>query len=492
MQLPLAQLHRRFSPAERYRSFEPQNYSLLPTRFTALDSGRHVLTNLVGEHLVASRDLVARLVRHQLTPDDPEYDELKSRHFLVDGESSVALDLLAVKYRTKQSALAEFTSLFMFVATLRCDHSCPYCQVSRQSADRARYDMSEENASRAIDFMFRTPSPSIKVEFQGGESLLNFALVRYIVEEVERRNVAAEKDVAFVIATNLALLADEHLDFCKAHGICISTSLDGPASLHDANRPRPGRDSHARAVDGIERARQALGHDRVSALMTTTRGSLTMPREIVEEYARLGFRSIFLRSISPYGFAVRTGWADDYCIADWLEFYKAGLKRVIELNREGVPMREELAAILLTKILTPWPNRYVDLQSPAGIAIAGIVFNYDGGIYASDEARMLAEMGDQTFRLGHLNESSYEDVMRSPALLHALTSTMAEGVPMCSDCAYQPYCGSDPVFHHATQGDMVGFKPLSAFCRKNMGVIGHLIGLLEDDPETADVLRSWL
>jgi hypothetical protein len=55
-----------------------------------------------------------------------------------------------------------------------------------------------------------------------------------------------------------------------------------------------------------------------------------------------------------------------------------------------------------------------------------------------------------------------------------------------------PFCGSDPVFHHRTQGDMVGHRPTSAFCRRNMEIMRHLIRLLEDEPETAAILRSWI
>jgi sulfatase maturation enzyme AslB (radical SAM superfamily) len=43
----------------------------------------------------------------------------------------------------------------------------------------------------------------------------------------------------FVIASNLALLTEEHLAFCKAQGVLLSTSLDGPADLHNKNRPDP-------------------------------------------------------------------------------------------------------------------------------------------------------------------------------------------------------------------------------------------------------------
>jgi Radical SAM superfamily/4Fe-4S single cluster domain len=124
--------------------------------------------------------------------------------------------------------------------TLRCEHSCPYCQVSRQSADRARFDMSEETAMRAVDVALSAPSPSIKVEFQGGEPLLNFELVQKIVTAVQDRAPARGKNVEFVIATNLALLTDEVLSFCRDNGVLLSTSFDGPADLHNRNRPRPG------------------------------------------------------------------------------------------------------------------------------------------------------------------------------------------------------------------------------------------------------------
>ncbi|MDB5334944.1 MAG: hypothetical protein JWN70_563, partial [Planctomycetaceae bacterium] len=444
------------------------------------------------EHYVLRRPVLQQLIRHELATESPVYDELKSRHFLLDADSRVALDLLAVKYRTKQQLLSHFTALFMFVVSLRCDHSCPYCQVSRQSADRHAFDMSTEHADCAIEFMFQSPAPTIKVEFQGGEPLLNFSLIQHIVLQTKARNQTAGRQIEFVIATNLVFLTEEVLSFCEEHGVCFSTSLDGPRELHNRNRPRPGGDSYELATAGIRRIRDRLGHDRVAALMTTTEDSLQQPREIIDEYVRQGFDSVFLRSVSPYGFAVKTGHADRYGVESWLEFYRTALAYIIDLNYSGCPFREEYTSLLLRKILTPFPTGYVDLQSPAGIGISCLVFNYDGGIYASDEARMLAEMGDQTFRLGHLLKNSYEEVMLSPLLIETLEQTMTEGMPMCSDCGFQPYCGSDPVHHHATQGDVVGFKPTSSFCGKNMGVLRHVFQLLEDNPRAADVLTSWI
>jgi len=474
-----------FAPPEK-------SYRLLPLRFERLDEKRVVLTNLVGEFLVMDRAALSAFVDRQLPRDSEQYLALKGRHFLTDEASNVALDLLALKARTRAEPVAQFTGLHMFVVSLRCDHSCGYCQVSRQTADKTAFDMSEAHAEKALEFVFQSPSPSLKIEFQGGEPLLNFSLIRHVVLAAEERNRSERRNLQFVIASNLSPLTDEILQFAGEHDIYFSTSLDGPADLHNKNRPRPGRNSHELALAGIDRVRRAIGFDRVSALMTTTPESLMRGREIVDEYARQGFRSIFLRPISPYGFAVKTRLVRGYSADDWLRFYKDTLEYILELNRSGLDFREDFAGIVLRKMLTPYGTGYVDLQSPAGLGISAVVYNYDGAIYASDEARMLAEMGETRFKLGHLDLDSYEQVFTSDALLEPLAESVLESAPMCSDCAFLPYCGSDPVYHWAMQRDLVGHKARSAFCHRNMGTFKHLIGLLEDDAGASAILRRWV
>jgi His-Xaa-Ser system radical SAM maturase HxsB len=351
--------------------------------------------------------------------------------------------------------------------------------------------MSQETAALALNMAFRTPSPRLKIEFQGGEPLLNFELIRSIVRQAERLNQDYGKDLSFVIATNLALLTDEILDFCGLHDIYISTSLDGPRDLHNKNRPRPGGDSWERTVKGIQRVREVLGEHRVSALMTTTLTSLDRVREIVDCYVEQGLNEIFLRPLSPYGFAVKTKAYSSYDARRWVNFYAEGLDYVLELNARGVDLIERFAAIVLKKMFTNEDPGYVDLTTPAGIGIGAIVYNYDGDIYASDEGRMLAEMGDKTFRLGKLGTDTYADVMLSDALLNPLEASFAPSAPMCNDCAFEPYCGSDPVFHYATTGDFVGRKPLSDFCRRNMAVFNLLLDRFESDGDARAVFLEW-
>src|SRR5262249_15564589 len=332
----------------------------------------------------------------------------------------------------------------------------------------------------------------VKSEVEGGEVGVRWRVRRLIVEEAELLNGHYGKQLSFVIATNLALLDDEVLRFCDEHHVLISTSLDGPRDLHNRNRPRPGGDSYERAVAGIHQARAALGRDSVSALMTTTEGSLGKVREIVDEYVRLGFHEIFLRPLSPSGFAIKTRSYKSYDVERWLQFYFDGLDYVIQLNKAGLFLVEQYAATILTKMLTPFETGYVDLMSPAGIGIGAVVYNYDGDVYASDESRMLAEMRDETFRLGNVHENSYEDIFLSENLLRPLEESFAASAPMCSECAFEPWCGADPVFHHATQGDFVGRKPTSDFCIRNMAIFRRLIGLMREDDDVRRLFLRWV
>ena len=66
------------------------------------------------------------------------------------------------------------------------------------------------------------------------------------------------------------------------------------------------------------------------------------------------------------------------------------------------------ASIILNKLLSTFDAGYVDLQSPTGAGQSVVVYNYDGYVYPSDEARMLAETGDKSLRLGRIGEALSE------------------------------------------------------------------------------------
>jgi His-Xaa-Ser system radical SAM maturase HxsB len=482
---------RAFYPLERFAP-APAAFHLLPFRFTRLN-GKELLVNEAGEFLFAPTGTVQNLADGNFDKSTELYRDLKAKHFVYDESSSPLLDVLATKVRTKFDHICGGTKLHIFVVTLRCEHSCDYCQVSRQTATRGEFDMSTATADRAIEMMMDSPAQEVTLEIQGGEPLLAFDVIQYIIPRAKKRAFERGKNLDIVVCTNLACVTDDILKYFRDESVKVSTSLDGPAFLHNKNRPRPGHNSYEKAIEGIERSRAILGMESVAALMTTTAASLDYATEIVDEYVRLEFHSIFLRPISPYGFAIKTRHRTGYEMGRFLEFYKKGLAHILKVNRGGYRIAEVYTQILLTKILTPHGTRYVDMQSPAGEAWNVLVYNYDGDVYASDESRMLAEMNDWTFRLGNVHRDTRRTLFTGDPALQMFHASCNQALTGCSDCAFQSYCAADPIYHHATQGDMYGNRPTSGFCSRNMEVIKQLFSIIEEnDRETMRILWSWV
>lgn len=486
-------LHPRFANPTQFSARE-REYQLAPFRFTRIPGvdGLVLVVNELGEFHYLPDNAFTRFHQHSLSSTEDVYRDLRSKHFLLDSHAQAFWPFAVSQYRTRKSFLVGGPALHMIVVTLRCDSSCLYCQVSRQDVNASRCDLSTKDALLTVDRIFESPGRTLKIEFQGGEPLIRFDTICLIIEEIERRNTDRSRNIDFVIASTLSTLSDSQLTYCRDHRVGFSTSLDGPEWLHNGNRPRPGRDSFQRTVEGIRRVRASMGDDSVSALVTLTRRSLECPEEIIDTYAELGFRSMFLRSISPYGFAKRAQERIGYSTNDFLNFYDRALDYLFDINLRGVYLEEIYTALLLQHMLTPFPTGYVDLTSPTGAMLGALVYNYDGYVYASDEGRMLAELGDHALRLGHVSQPRSE-LFRGPQAQAILAASVAEALPGCADCAFLPYCGADPVGNHAEQGSMVGYRPTSAFCRKQTALFQRLFRYLSQpsSPKTR-ILMSWL
>lgn len=458
-------------------------------RSTDINQGRQVVSNDLGDYAILSAPEAAAFAAGGGDLPDGRRQDLEAKGLI--RQSSAWSPLEQATLRTRKAFLLDGPSLHIFVVTLRCDHSCHYCQVSRASLRASGFDMSLADAEQALDRVFESPAPAVTIEFQGGEPALRFDLVRQIVTSAEARNVAAGKTLRFSMVSTVHHLSDDDLAFCAAHEIQLSTSLDGPQALHDAQRPNPGRDAWARTIAGLGRARAALGHGAVSALPTLTRAALADPEGLVATYRELGFQSIFLRPVSPYGFARKTRKILGYPMSAFTAFYARALDHILDLNLQGIAFEEVYAGIALRHIWTPFHSGYMDLRSPAGAGLGVLVYNYDGQVYPSDEARMAAETGDKRFALGRVDHA-LDTLLASPAMAWLRTGAVAEELPGCATCAFVPYCGADPVHHAHVQGDPIGTRADSEFCQRHLALFRLLFDrIAEGDPETMRTFASW-
>jgi His-Xaa-Ser system radical SAM maturase HxsB len=451
----------------------------------------YLVTNDAGEHARLSPAQFRRYSRTGGLPASAALDELRSKGFV---RSELDFADQAAKWGQSNSYVRRGPGLHIMVLTLRCDHACLYCQAGAGRAGGGASDMSPATVRKTIDFILSSPCKGVTVEFQGGEPLLNWPALREAVLYGERAAASSGKDMKFALVSNFSLMTLEKAAFLVKHRVALCTSLDGPAALHDMNRPRPGGGSHARAVRWLRYFRKALGACSdcgPSALLTVSKCSLGREREIIGEYARLGLTSVFVRPPAPIGFA-RDVWGRIGCTPEeFTGFYSRSLELVLDLNRKGVPFREKTAFLIVKKALGFEDNHYVDLRCPCGAGLGQLAYDHNGDIYTCDEGRMLARQGDDVFKAGNVRSSTYAGVISAPAVKACAASSCLDSQPLCARCVWRPYCGVCPVYNYQTQGSLWGFMPANERCRIMKGVFEAVFRAL-GDPSAEKIFRRWL
>jgi uncharacterized protein len=463
-----------------------------PFRFRKV-AGKTLITNDLGRHHLLDDEEFRQFVAGTVKPGTPLHVKLVSDGFIRD---MMDFDALAGAYARRNRFLWQGPTLHVVVTTLRCNHRCLYCHASAVPNTDSSTDMTEATARKVVDRIFESTSPSITIEFQGGEPLANWPVVKFIVEYAREKNKAAGKSLWLNLVTNLSMMDDEKLDWLLERGVNFCTSIDGPADVHDRNRPWSGGASHAAAVKWFKAINDRTKGKafRVDALLTVTRLSLQKPREIVDHYAELGARGVFLRPLNPYGMATATWNKIGYGPDEFLAFYKAAFERVLELNRERTlrrPFFEQTARIFLAKIMTDEDPNFLDLRSPCGAGIGQLAYNWDGSVYTCDEGRMLNRMGDDTFKIGTVAEGTYAETVGHPSVRALTVASTLDNQVLCSDCAYKPYDGICPVQCYKEQGDIMGRMPTNSRCKISMGILDMLFEKLQDKAHEK-VFRAWL
>ena len=410
-------------------------YSILPFNFRRLPGRRLLLVNLSGEYIFVSSDDFNDLLNQNMAPNNPVYLDLKSKHILVDNNLDMAQEMIATQLRSRKGFLRNFSSLHMVVVTASCNFICDYCHASSAALEQQRVDMTWKVAKKTVELIFSSPSPVLKIEFQGGEPLLNWQIIKEIVLHGEFLNRFAKRHLEYVICTNITLLTNEMIEFIKKHKIAISTSLDGSKDIQDFHRKtRQGSSGYEAFIDNLQHLRNKIGLDCCSALLTITRTNLSKLREVVNHYVELGFDGIFLRALNPYGFAIKNMEHLGYSMEEFVDAYKQILHFIIDLNLNGTPFTEYYTTLLLQRIFTPFSTGFVDLQSPAGAAISGVIYDYNGEVYPTDEARMLARTGDIRFRMGNVLKNSYEEIFADTLVKELVNKSCVEVARLCFLC----------------------------------------------------------
>lgn len=446
-----------------------------------------LMTNDLGKYVFVDPDDFNRIITRKLLPDSKLYKVLLESRMIYD-ESDIGYSSVN-KYgiRDIKGYLNSATSLHIFVVTTSCNMRCVYCQANNGHKD-SHLMMSEEIAEKAVDIALQSPEKYLSFEFQGGEPLLNFNIIRHIIEYSEANRGMHE--IQYCLVTNLTLITDEITDYLVEHKVSISTSLDGPEDIHNYNRPfADGTPTYETVANAVKKLQERGIH--VGAIETTTKKSINNPEGIVKAYVDMGFDSLFLRPLTPLGKALLHWDEIGYTSDEFIEFYNRALNELIKYNLEGHYIKEDHASILLKRINGETVN-YMELRSPCGAGTGQLAYYADGNIFTCDEGRMIYEMGQDTFKLGNVFESSYNDIVSNTSCRAVCASSILETIPSCCDCVYQPYCGTCPVVNYAMDGDLIEKQPRGYRCKIYAGILDAIFSKFqEDEHDIISILNSW-
>jgi len=365
-------------------------------------------------------------------------------------------------YSQRLKHVSQGTSLHIVVVTLRCDMSCIYCHASSKSKSEKGFDMDKDTAKKTVDFIFQSPSPSVTIEFQGGEPLLNFEIIKFITEYAYEKNEVAKKNLRLTIVTNMTTMDNEKMEYIIDNDIDICSSLDGPKELHDKNRLCK-TSNYNQVTDWLKKfaaeyKKRGLNKS-INAVPTLTKDSLNYSKEIVDEFVSLGLRVIHLRSLNKLGVAKKVWGQIKYTPQEFLKFWKETVTYIAKLQDRGVKISERMVNIMTDKFTKERDPNYLELRVPCGAAIGQLTYNHDGKIYTCDEARMI---GDDLFMLGTV-ENSYPDIVTCDKACAVLNASINDQF-MCDNCAYKPFCGLCPVCNYSEQGSIIAKIPQTDRC----------------------------
>jgi His-Xaa-Ser system radical SAM maturase HxsB len=412
---------------------------------------KYFVTTDHGSYCILSEDEFRSFRQHRL--DQSLQDKLEQKELILTHHNFNEAVRLT---RERNSFLFSGTSLHIIVVTLRCNMSCVYCHANSRPAGQKQFDMNKETAAKTVDFIFQSPSQHLSIEFQGGEPLLNWEIVKHVVEYAKAKSKEHGKSLTLTVVTNLSPMDDEKMEYLLNNDVIICTSLDGPKELHDSNRKGTASSNYDQVAYWIKRLNQEYEKKgksiRVQALVTLTRQSLRFPKEIVDTYLNLRLKVLHLRFLNNLGLAKHSWESIGYSAEEYLDFWHKAVHCLESLHGEGKDIRERMVVLMSNKIASESDPSYLDLRSPCGAAIGQLAYNYNGDIYTCDEARMI---GEELFMLGNVSNSEYKDVVTCDKACAVVNASINDQY-ICNTCVYKPYCGVCPVCNYAEQGSVIG------------------------------------
>lgn len=174
--------------------------------------------------------------------------------------------------------------------TQQCNLRCKYCYINKKDST-----LSLETADKIIDFIFVNTPNSEKIEFGffGGEPLLEFNLLKRIMDIIEHHNLFDQNRFQISLVTNGTIFTKEISSYLKLHNIVYCVSCDGPEYVQNTFRCFPDGSGSAELVS--QNIKEAISELPI-VLVNAVYNPLTIQYlpEVIDYFTDLGIKQIYL------------------------------------------------------------------------------------------------------------------------------------------------------------------------------------------------------
>ncbi len=216
-----------------------------------------------------------------------------------------------------------------------CNLNCEYCFASQGKYHGDRALMSFEVGKRALDFLIENSGTrrNLEVDFFGGEPLMNWSVVKKLVEYARSVEKKYNKNFRFTLTTNGMLINDDVIEFSNKEMSNVVLSLDGRKQINDYSRKTiTGVGSYDIIVPKFKKLVEARGGKNYYMRGTFTHRNVEFTKDILH-MADLGFKEL---SMEP----VVCDPNDEFALTKkdlpiLKEQYELLAKEMIKRNKEG-------------------------------------------------------------------------------------------------------------------------------------------------------------
>lgn len=318
--------------------------------------------------------------------------------------------------------------------------------------------MNFDTAKKIVDFAFKLPSDNGKIDFGffGGEPLLEFELMKKIVDYIREKNEEHPIKCNLSITTNGTLLSEEILGFLQYHDFNLCISLDGNMEINDKNRLySDGSSTFKDVMNNIDLALRYLPDTQVNAVISPD--TIESMPETIRFFIENGMKKIH------FNLNICSEWN-----LETLKKVEEKYKQLSKIYIDNYENGNEIALnIFDNKIIVMLKGGYSE-EDKCGMGKTEWGFSPSGNIYPCE--RLIGEDDDRGLCMGNI--SNNRSNIKPPEINKESKTKI-----ICDKCIYNQYCMNwcGCTNHHLT-GSFTEIDPF--FCVNEQIMIKNSVDIL--------------